>query len=123
MTELALIDNPSTQGEDLGGDTEFYLGTVSSWNVDTGIKVKLDGQDQAMQKGYKMMQVCRPLHVGARVIVMKQSGTYIVLGEISNPTVYYSPANLAASATLEQVITRCNLILSIMRNAGIIWNP
>lgn len=117
------MDTPSSQEAESGGAAEFFLGTVVSWNTNTGVKITLDGQDQAMQKGYKMMQVCRPLHAGARVIVMKQSGTYIVLGEVSNPTLYYNPSNLATTATLEQVITRCNLILTIMRNAGIIWNP
>lgn len=124
MTDLDILDNPAQAKEEpSAGQAEFYLGTVKSWNVSTGVKIQLDGQDQAMQKGYKMMQVCRPLKTGARVVVMKQSGTYIVLGEVSAPTVYYHPANLSTSATLADVITRCNTILDILRNAGIIWNP
>ena len=120
MTDFDLMENQSKGSDD---PVEFYLGTVTSWSKDTGVKIKIDGQDQPMQKGYKMLQVCRPLHVNARVVVMKQSGTYIVIGEVSNPTLYYHPSNLASSATLAQVIERCNLILDIMRNAGIIWNP
>lgn len=124
MTDLDILDNPApAEDEHPAGQAEFYLGTVTGWNTSTGVKVQLDGQDQAMTKGYKMMQVCRPLHVGARVVLMKQSGTYIVLGEVSAPTVYYHPANLSSSATLADVITRCNTILDILRNAGIIWNP
>lgn len=105
------------------GEAEFFLGTVKAWNKSSGVQIQLDGQDSAMTKRYKMMQMCRPLHAGARVVVMKHSGTYIVLGEVSNPTSYYNPSDLASTATLENVITRCNLILTIMRNAGIIWNP
>lgn len=102
---------------------EFYLGTVGTWSTTTGVEITLDGQSAPMTKKFKMMQVCRPLKRGARVLVMKQSGTYIVLGEISNPTSYYHPSDLSSSATLANVISRCNLILTILRNAGIIWDP
>ena len=105
------------------GDAEFYLGTVISWNTTDGVEIKLDGQDSAMTKRFKMLQGSRPLKINSRVIVMKHSGTYVVLGEVSNPTTYYQPADLPNSATLANVITRCNLILTILRNAGIIWNP
>lgn len=104
-------------------EAEFFLGTVKAWNSATGVQIQLDGQDSAMTKRFKQMLVCRPLKVGARVVVMKHSGTYVVLGEISNPLPYYSPADLSTSATLADVISRCNLILAIMRQVGIIWNP
>ena len=107
-------------------EAEFFLGQVISWGTtgdNTGVKIQLDGQDSPMTKRFKMMQMCRPLKVGSRVVVMKQSGTYIVLGEVSNPIGYYHPANLASTATLTEVIDRCNLILTIMRSAGIIWEP
>lgn len=123
MTDLGILEDTVPENKDQTGQAEFYLGTVTGWNTSTGVKVKLDGHDQAMQKGYKMMQVCRPLRIGSRVVLMKQSGTYIVLGEVSSPTAYYHPSNLSTSATLADVITRCNLILDILRNAGIIWNP
>lgn len=102
---------------------EFFLGTVGSWGTTTGVQITLDGQSEPMTKRFKMMQVCRPLKRGARVLVMKQSGTYVVLGEISMPIGYYNPSNLSSSATLADVITRCNFILTILRNAGIIWEP
>ena len=104
-------------------DTEFFLGTVKGWNSATGVQIQLDGQDSPMTKRFKQMLMCRPLKVGTRVVVMKYSGTYIVLGEISNPLPYYSPADLSTSATLADVIARCNVILAIMRQVGIIWNP
>lgn len=103
-------------------DTEFFIGTVKNWSNSTGVQIQLDGQDSPMTKRYKQMLMCRPLKVGARVVVMKHSGTYIVLGEISKPLPYYHPADLSSSATLAQVIERCNLILAILRQVGIIWN-
>ena len=103
-------------------DTEFFIGTVKSWSSSTGVQIQLDGQDSPMTKKYKQMLMCRPLKIGARVVVMKHSGTYIVLGEIAKPLPYYHPADLSSSATLAQVIERCNLILAILRQVGIIWN-
>lgn len=102
---------------------EFYLGTVKNWSNLTGVQIQLDGQDSPMTKRYKQMLMCRPLKVGARVVVMKHSGTYIVLGEISKPLPYYHPADLSSSATLAQVIARCNLLLAILRQVGIVWDP
>lgn len=104
-------------------EAEFFLGTVKGWNSTKGVWIQLDGQDSQMTKAYKQMLMCRPLKAGSRVVVMKHSGTYIVLGEISNPLAYYSPSDLASTATLAQVIQRCNLILAILRQVGIIWNP
>lgn len=104
-------------------EAEFFLGTVKGWNSATGVQIQLDGQDSPMTKRFKQMQMCRPLKAGSRVVVMKHSGTYIVLGEVSLPTLYYHPSDLATTATLENVIARCNLILAIMRNAGMIWDP
>lgn len=107
--------------------TEFYLGTVKAWNsVDDppgtlGMQIQLDGQDSPLTKRFKMLQTSRPLHVGTRVIVMKHSGTYVVIGEYSNPISYYHPSDLSSNASLADVITRCNLILNILRHVGIIW--
>lgn len=102
---------------------EFFIGTVKNWSNLTGVQIQLDGQDSPMTKRYKQMLMCRPLKVGARVVVMKHSGTYIVLGEISKPLPYYHPADLSSSATLAQVIARCNLLLAILRQVGIVWDP
>ena len=107
-------------------EAEFFLGTVITWsNVEPniGVQIQLDGQDSPTTKRFKMMQMCRPLKLGSRVVVMKQSGTYIVLGEVSNPIGYYHPSDLSSNASLTDVINRCNLILAILRHAGIIWNP
>lgn len=102
-------------------ETEFYLGTVMTWSNTTGVSVKLDGQEQAMQKRYKMMLMCRPLHVGTRVVVMKMSGSYIVLGEIANPNSWKSINDLSTSSTSAQIIAKVNEIIAWMRTQGMVW--
>ena len=106
-----------------GVDGNIYLGTVVSWNSATGVKIKLDGQDSAMTKPFKMLITGRTLRNGERVVLIKHSGTYIVLGKIEKPLTYYHPSDLSSSATQSQIITRCNLILSILRHTGIIMDP
>ena len=101
-------------------EAEFFLGKVTAWSNSTGVEVQLDGQDSPMTKRYKMMLMCRPLNVGARVVVMKHSGTYIVLGEIANPNSWKSIPNLDTSATLADVITTVNTILAWMRTQGML---
>lgn len=102
---------------------EIFLGTVNSWNISTGVQVTLDGESAPMSKRYKQMLMARPLPVGARVAVMKLSGTYVVLGEISLPKSFWRPANLASDADLAAVISKVNTILSALRDQGVLWNP
>lgn len=71
----------STLADNLSGNAAFYLATVSSVGTD-GVYFTLDGQTAPTQKGYKRLQNGQTLQAGARIVVMKQSGTYIVLGEI-----------------------------------------
>ena len=61
---------------------EIYLGTVSSANS-SGVKITLDGQSEAMTKRYKCLKTGRALSTNARVMIVKISGTYVVLGEIA----------------------------------------
>ena len=102
-------------------EAEFFLGTVKAWSNAAGVQVQLDGQDSPMTKRYKMMLMCRPLRVGSRVVVMKHSGTYIVLGEISNPNSYKEIATLATDATLTTVVSKVNEIINWMKTQGMSW--
>lgn len=102
-------------------ETEFYLGTVGTWSNADGVEITLDGQSDPMTKRYKMMYMCRPLHRGARVVVMKQSGTYIVLGEIGLPNSWKSIADLPSNASTADIINKINDLLSWLRTQGIIW--
>lgn len=103
------------------GEAEFYIGTVKSWSNATGVCIQLDGQDAPMTKRYKMMLMCRPLKVGSRVVVMKQSGTYIVLGEISLPNSYKAITTLASNATLTATVLKVNEIINWMVTQGMVW--
>lgn len=102
---------------------EVYLGTVITWNIADGVKIQLDGDEAAMTKRYKQILTGRPLPVGARVAVLKLSGTYVVLGQVSNPVGYSHPENLPSDADLTAVISKVNAILSALRAQGVIWNP
>ena len=103
------------------GNTEFFLGTVISWSNATGVQIQLDGQDSAMTKRFKMMLMCRPLKVGSRVVVMKHSGTYIVLGEVSLPNSYREISTLASGATLATTVSKVNEIINWMKTQGMTW--
>lgn len=100
---------------------EFYLGTVQGWSNAAGVQIQLDGQDSAMTKRFKMMLMCRPLKIGARVVVMKHSGTYIVLGEISNPNSHRDIKTLATDATLATTVAKVNEIINWMITQGMVW--
>lgn len=109
--------------EDAGPEAhyaEFFLATVNSWSNANGIVFTIDGESQT-QRGYKMMLMCRPLKVGSRVVVMKQSGTYVVLGEISLPNSHQAIPDLSSSANLATVISKINTILAWMRTQGMLW--
>ena len=65
---------------------EFLLGTVTAVSQTNGIRIRLDGQDAAMSKYYKMLNTGADAPgTGDRVVVMKHSGTYIVMGRIGTP--------------------------------------
>lgn len=119
MTELSNLDERAgTQAQ----PTEFFLATVHSWSNTTGVRFTIDGETTT-QKAYKMMLMSRPLHSGARVVVMKQAGTYIVLGEVANPNGWNGMADLASDATLATVIAKVNSLLAWLRVQGVLWDP
>ena len=65
--------------------TEFFLATVYS-SSSSGVRFTIDGDTQPTTRGYKMLLTGQSLSASDRVIVMKQSGTYVVFGKIGNPT-------------------------------------
>ncbi len=70
----------------MDNNAEFLLGTVTEISNANGIRIQIDGQDEAMTKYYKMMLTGADApSVNDRVVVMKQSGTYIILGKIGTP--------------------------------------
>lgn len=71
----------------MDNNAEFLLGTVTAVSNANGIRIQIDGQDEPMTKYYKMMLTGADApSVDDRVVVMKQSGTYIILGKIGTPS-------------------------------------
>ena len=64
--------------------TEFYLATVVSGDATNGYKLQFAGESSAKNKSYQMLKngTVSTYSSGTRVVVMKISGTYIVLGRL-----------------------------------------
>lgn len=99
---------------------EFYIATVGSLNS-SGITLIFDGGSTATTKRYKSLATGRgSAFAGQRVVVMKQSGTYIVLGMLTDGQLYTNVDKLSSSASLATTITRFNSLLTALANKGII---
>ena len=61
---------------------EFLIGTVSDVSSD-GVKILFDGQTEATEKRYKQINTGVQLAEDDRIVVMKISGSYVVMGKIS----------------------------------------
>lgn len=62
---------------------DFVLAAVYSVNTEnTAVRLLLDGTDAPTQKYYKALTGAWPMEPDDRVIVMKMSGTYVVVGKI-----------------------------------------
>lgn len=70
--------------DERGQSAEFFLATVSSGNATNGYKLQFAGESSARNKSYKMLKngTVSTYSSGTRVIVMKISGTFVVLGQI-----------------------------------------
>lgn len=66
---------------------EFFLATVASVDLAAGVTITPDGGTEATTKKYKVLvsEGNRLLEAGDRVVVMRHSGTCIVLGKIGTP--------------------------------------
>lgn len=60
---------------------EMFLATVAGVNS-SGVLITLDGESEPMTKRYKQLKTGQTLSSGARVAVVKISGTFVVLGAI-----------------------------------------
>lgn len=68
------------------GPASFFLATVASVSGPEGLTIIPDGQTEAVPKKYKVLLAgTEPPAVGARVVVMRHSGTCIILGTIGLP--------------------------------------
>ena len=60
----------------------FFLATVDSVSDTEGVTIIPDGETTAVQKKYKVLVTGHAPETGDRVVVMKHSGTCIILGKI-----------------------------------------
>lgn len=87
-SELTEILRAEHSGRD-GGQTvplpetvpEMFLATVAGVSAE-GVQITLDGESEPMTKRYKLLQTGQTPASGARVAVLKISGTFVVLGAI-----------------------------------------
>ena len=91
MSENVFLLNEDDKGIQ---QSEFLLATIVTADGTAGTAtILLDGMTAANVKPYKAMVSAWPLAQGDRVVVMKLSGTYLVLGKIgSQPSTEYEPA-------------------------------
>lgn len=101
-------------------NAEFYLATVTWGDSSEGLQIKLDGETSGSTKYYKILQTGRePPTVNDRVLVMKLSGTYVVLGKIGLPSNWWRQSTLSTSATQAQIISKVNSLINMLINVGI----
>ena len=60
---------------------DFILATVKSV-ASSGITIQLDGDDTPLKKQYRWISTGTSLNVNDRVLVLKNSGTYIIIGKL-----------------------------------------
>ena len=82
MDSFGLGQNESKPAKLPATVPEFYLGTVNT-SDSSGAEITLDGQSEPMEKRYKCLKTGQALSADARVMIVKLSGTYVVLGEIA----------------------------------------
>lgn len=101
MDEFNLVDAPKELNK--APETEFYIATVSSVSS-SGVKLLFAGESTAANKYYKRLGSAN-VSQGQRVVVMKQSGTYVVLGNIGGTGGSYITNNISDIATAASGIT------------------
>lgn len=99
---------------------EFFIATVGDLTAD-GVTLIFDGQTEPTTKRFKSLAVGRgSAFAGQRCVVMKQSGTYIVLGMLTQGQLYTNVNQLASGSSLSTVISRFNSLLTALKNKGVI---
>lgn len=99
---------------------EFFIATVGDLS-ENGVTLIFDGQTEPTTKRFKSLAVGRgSSFAGQRVVVMKQAGTYVVLGMLTKGQLYTNVNQLASGSSLATVISRFNSLLTALKNKGII---
>lgn len=76
--------------------SDLMLATIISADSSAGTaQIQMDGTSGSSGKAYKALRSAWPLAAGDRVVLMKQSGTYVILGKIGAAAAL--PINLGGS--------------------------
>lgn len=62
-------------------ESDLFLATVGTYSSGSGATLIFDGQSQATTKRYKRLSTYTPT-AGARVLVAKIGGSYVILGAV-----------------------------------------
>ena len=101
-------------------DVELYLATVNDITAE-GATLIFDGATEATPKRFKSLRTGRgSAWAGQRVVVMKQSGTYIILGMLTGRDGYVNINKLQSNAALTTVVSRLNDLITELANKQII---
>lgn len=101
-------------------DVELYLATVNDITAE-GATLIFDGATEATTKRFKSLRTGRgSAWAGQRVVVMKQSGTYIILGMLTGRDGYVNINKLQSNAALTTVVSRLNDLITELANKQII---
>lgn len=115
-----MIDDPSLLvNTQTVAEPEFLTATVAAIKS-TGVTLEFPGTDEAGDKVYKCIAGA-PIKVGDRVVLIPDSGTYVVVGRLSGkPGGEWKIPELSSSATLASAITWINAITSALESLGMI---
>ena len=69
--------------EEIGDNSIYKIGEIAS--VGEKVTVKFSGEPEPSQKEYTYLESYHPV-IGDRVVMMKDKGTYVILGKINQGT-------------------------------------
>lgn len=78
-----MSENVFLQPESVPRETSLQIATLGTGSAANGWTLILDGQTTASQKNYKRIDTGGTLTSGDRVVVVKISGTYVILGKLT----------------------------------------
>ena len=87
-------------------DAQLYLASVAAYNsTQNTCRLLFPGESSASSKYYKCLSSASGLSAGDRVVVMKHSGTYVVIGKIGSSSggesvnIDTTPSNFVSAGT------------------------
>lgn len=98
------------------------LATVDAWDVNKGVRLRFDGEEEAGSKYYKTRAYLR-VDVGDRVVVTPCSGTYVVDYVVGLPSPSLSKMNKCpteSNATAALCANWINAIITALAKQGVI---